>query len=69
MRGVRTAKYLSLTAGLAGLLLFSLHPGHQDQARSLLQTFSGNIQIIIPDSMRAGFFLCNRFMTRRVVTS
>ena len=46
MRGVRTAKYLSLTAGLAGLLLFSLHGGHQDQARSLLQTFSGIIVMI-----------------------
>ena len=56
MRGVRTAKYLSLTAGLAGLLLFSLHGGHQDQARSLLQTFSGNIQII-PGSMRTPFFV------------
>ena len=56
MRGVRTAKYLSLTAGLAGLLLFSLHGGHQDQARSLLQTFCGKIQIqIIPDSMRTLF--------------
>ena len=49
MRGVRTAKYLSLSAGLAGLLLFSLHGGHQDPARSLMHTFSGKIQIIIPD--------------------
>ena len=46
MRGVRTAKYLSLSAGLAGLLLFSLHGGHQDPARSLLHTFSGIIVMI-----------------------
>ena len=46
MRGVRTAKYLSLSAGLAGLLLFSLHGGHQDPARNLLQTFSGIIVMI-----------------------
>ena len=50
MRGVWTAKYLTLTAGLAGLLLFSLHRGHQDQARSLLQTFSGTI-LMIPSFM------------------